>query len=64
MPACDSVNERNTPTAYSGISALVLPPNAMMSTLADGREHEHAVREHEPVAAVRELARAGSRRGR
>ena len=34
MPACDSVNDRNTPTAYSGISALVLPPNAMISAPA------------------------------
>ena len=34
MPACDSVNDMNTPTAYSGISALVLPPNAMISTPA------------------------------
>ncbi len=34
MPACDNVNERNTPTAYSGISALVLPPKAMMSAPA------------------------------
>ena len=57
MPACESVNERNTPTAYSGISALVLPPNAMIERAGRGREHEHAVREHEPVAAVGELSR-------
>ena len=57
MPACDNVKERNTPTAYSGISALVLPPNAMMQRARGEREHEHAVREHEPVAAVGELSR-------
>ena len=64
MPACDSVNDVNTPTAYSGISALVMPPKAMISSAGRAGEHEHAVREHEPVAAVGELARAGSRRGR
>ena len=56
-PACESVNDRNTPTAYSGISAFVLPPNTTIRMPATNREHEHAVREHEPVAAVRELAR-------
>ena len=34
MPACDSVNDTNTPTAYSGISALVLPPKTAISTPA------------------------------
>ena len=34
MPACDSVKHMNTPSAYSGISALVLPWNAMISTAA------------------------------
>ena len=29
MPHCESVNDVNTPTAYSGISAFVSPPNAM-----------------------------------
>ena len=57
MPACDSVNDRNTPTAYSGISALVMPPNAMIEHAGRGREHDHTVREHEAVATVRELAR-------
>ena len=33
-PNCDSVNEVNTPTAYSGISALVRPPNATSSAAA------------------------------
>ena len=34
MPDCDSVNDVNTPTAYSGISAFVMPPNATISALA------------------------------
>ena len=57
MPGCDSVNDVNTPTAYSGISAFVMPPNATISALGHDREHDDAVREHQPVAAVRELAR-------
>ena len=56
MPVCDSVNDVNTPTAYSGISALVTPPNATISRPAATGEQEDAVREHEPVAPVRELA--------
>ena len=40
MPVCDSVNDMNTPTAYSGISALVTPPNATISNPAATREHE------------------------
>ncbi len=34
IPACESVKHMNTPRAYSGISALVLPWNAMISTAA------------------------------
>ena len=37
MPACDSVNDVNTPTAYSGISALVMPPNATISDAGRAR---------------------------
>src|ERR1041384_3344465 len=32
IPSCDNVNDRNTPTAYSGIRRLVSPPKAMTST--------------------------------
>ena len=46
----------NTPTAYSGISALTSPPKATISDAGRDREHEDAVREHEPVAPVGELA--------
>ena len=56
MPDCESVNDVNTPTAYSGISALVMPPKATISSAGRAGEHEHAVGEHQPVAAVRELA--------
>ena len=57
MPDCESVNDVNTPTAYSGISALVMPPKATMQRAGRDREEQDAVREHEPVAAVRELTR-------
>ena len=39
------------------MSALVRPPNATSSTRRGRGEHDDAVREHQPVAAVRELAR-------
>src|SRR6266403_1079775 len=32
IPACDNVNERKTPTAYSGIRRLVSPRNAHTNT--------------------------------
>ena len=32
MPDCDSVKARNAPTAYSGISRSVMPPNAASSS--------------------------------
>ena len=34
MPVCDSVNDMNTPTAYSGISAVVTPPSTTISAIA------------------------------
>ena len=34
MPDCESVNDVNTPTAYSGISAFVIPPNATKNSAA------------------------------
>ena len=34
MPDCESVKEVNTPTAYSGMRALVMPPKAMMRPAA------------------------------
>ena len=32
MPACDSVNARNAPTANKGIRLLVIPSKAINST--------------------------------
>ena len=34
MPACERVNDRNTPTAYSGMRAWVSPPNSHSSAPA------------------------------
>ena len=56
MPAWLSVNPVNTPNAYSGISAEMLPLKTMMRMLGHDGEEDDAVREHEPVAAVGELA--------
>ena len=46
MPVCDSVNDVNTPTAYSGISFDSLPPKIDDEHAGRDREHEHAVAEN------------------
>src|SRR5208283_790269 len=35
IPACESVNARNAPTAYNGINRSVTPPNRNSSTPAN-----------------------------
>ena len=56
MPAWLSVNPVNTPNAYSGMRAEMLPLKTMISTPASDGEEDDAVGEHELVAAVGELA--------
>ena len=56
MPAWLSVKPVNTPNAYSGISAEMLPLKTTIRTPASDGEEDDPVGEHEPVAAVGELA--------
>ena len=51
-----------TPTVYSGISAVTLPPKATSSTAATSGEHDDAAVERQPLAAELEARAAGSRR--
>ena len=55
MPACDSVNATNTPTAYSGISACRVAAEGDDQDAANTDEDQDAVGEDEPIAAVGEL---------
>ena len=57
MPACDSVNDMNRPTANSGMSAADVAAERDEQDAGGQHEHEDPVREHESVATVRELAR-------
>ena len=57
MPACDKVNDRNTPIMYSGISACVSPAKTHEQQRRKCAEPENAVRKREPVTLVHELAR-------
>ncbi len=57
MPACDSVKAVKRPTANSGTRALdIAAERDEQDTGCDG-EYEDAIRQHETIAAVRELAR-------
>ncbi len=56
MPACDSVNEVNTPIAYSGISLWTSAWNRTTSSRRRDRETDDAVREDEPMPALGERA--------
>ena len=58
MPACDSVNDVNTPTAYRGIRALVRPPKAMSRPLAA------SARNTMPLENTRRSPRLANWRGR
>ncbi len=58
MPACESVNEVNTPIAYSGISRCDVGPDRIDEHRRGDGEEDDAVREHEAVAALGELAGA------
>ena len=57
MPACDRVNDRNTPMAYSGIRAVTLAWKTMISTEATIARDDDAARVDQPAAAVGQLAR-------
>ena len=64
MPDCDSVNDVNTPTAYSGISAFVMPPNATMSAPANSARTTMPFENTSRSPRVRELAGQDSRHAR
>ena len=55
MPAWLSVKPVNTPTAYSGISAVVTATEDDDQDRRHHGQHDDPVREHQPVAAVLEL---------
>ena len=57
MPACESVNARNAPTANSGISRSVMPPKTISRNADSAVSDVDALRVHEPAAARREGAR-------
>ncbi len=55
MPTCDSVNEVNTPRAYSGIRSMRAPVEEGDQAGRGEPEDDDPVREDEPVAPAREL---------
>ena len=57
MPDWLRVNAMNTPTVYSGMRFVTLPPKATIKRDGDGCQHDDAGIEREPVAAELELAR-------
>ena len=57
MPLCDSVNETNTPNAYSGIELVDVGVEDDEQHGGGDAQHDDAVRERQPVAAERELVR-------
>ena len=58
MPSWDSVKDMKTPTAYSGISAVVMPPKAMISS------DEAPARTRTPLENTSRSPRFASWRGR
>ena len=56
MPAWLSVKPVNTPNAYSGMRAEMLPLKTTIEEAGHDGQEDDAVGEHEPVAAVGELA--------
>ena len=57
MPDWLSVKAMKTPTVYSGISAVTLPPKATISSADTIGEHDDAAGEGQPLAAELERAR-------
>ena len=57
MPDWLSVKAMKTPTVYSGMRAVTLPPKATISSDRHDGEHDDAAVEREPIAAELEHAR-------